>query len=164
MRRYLTLVLLILLSACAAGGDPFLKVEQPSPTQSVIYVFRTQNVPRSMNLAPGIAINGAEVGSLPLDGYLRVQVPPGATEVRLVKRAYAWPVGAPLRVVQLDARAGVAHFVEFSVDSVRYQRDRYTNTTYLGVALREVNQDSAMRLLPQLRNASWRASSAPPLI
>ena len=92
--------------------------------------------------------------ALPLDGYLRVQIPAGATEVGMLNRVYLWPKGAPLRNVRLEARPGATHFVEFSVDSYRYDWGNRVNTSYLGVELREVSEEKAMRFLPNLKDAN----------
>ena len=154
MNRFLLLILSVFLASCAATGNLFQKLDPPSPGQSVVYVFRTQNVTRSMDLSPGIAVNGKEVGALPLDGYLRIQVPAGATEVGMLNRIYLWPNGSPLRNVKLEARPGATHFVEFSVDSYRYVRGYGVNTSYIGVQLREVSEETAMRFLPKLKDAN----------
>jgi len=107
-----------------------------------------------MDLAPGVAVNGTEVGALPLDGYLRVQVAPGSTEVRLLNRAYLWPVGAPLRAVRIQAPAGSTQFVELSVDSFRFENAPLEKKMYIGLDLRQVDQESAMRFLPKLKNSN----------
>ena len=107
-----------------------------------------------MDLAPGITVNGKEVGALPLDGYLRIEVPPGSTEVRLNNRAYLWPAGAPLRSLRVEAQPGETYYVEFSVEKYQYVAGSVRNTTYLGVDLRQVNEEAAMRFLPKLKNAN----------
>jgi hypothetical protein len=107
-----------------------------------------------MDLSPGITVNGIEVGALPLDGYLRVPVAPGATEVRMKNRAYLWPSGAPLESVKLDVRPGQMQFVEFSVEKSKAETQPLVRTLYLGVSLREVSQETALRFLPKLKNAN----------
>jgi hypothetical protein len=107
-----------------------------------------------MDLSPGVAVNGTEVGALPLDGYLRIQVPPGSTEVRLLNRAYLWPGGAPLRTVRFETRAGGMHFVEFSVESYRFEKGPLESRTYIGIDLRQVSEQSAMHFLPKLKAAN----------
>lgn len=154
MHRRFLLLLTVLLASCAAHGDLFQKLEPPAADQAVLYIFRTQYVPRNMDLAPGISVNGTEVGALPLDGYLRVQVPPGATEVGLVKRAYLWPVGAPLRTIRVETKAGGTHFVEFSVENYRIEKRGLETRNYIGIDLRSVSEESAMRFLPKLKNVN----------
>lgn len=148
LRLFAYIVASVLLCACAASGDQFKRIDPPPTDQAVIYIFRTQHAPRAMDLAPAIVVGETEVGALKLDGYLRVEVPPGATEVRMTNRAYMWPNGAPVRKVMVNARAGETHFVEFAVESATGMG---TNRVRLGVSLREVSQNTAMQCLPGLR-------------
>jgi hypothetical protein len=153
-RLFVNVFVALVLSACAASGQLFTKLEPPAPEQSVLYVFRTQYVGRQMDLGPAIAVNGIEVGALPLDGYLRVPVSPGPIDVRMKNRAYLWPAGAPLHSVKVEARPGQMHFVEFSVEASKAETSPMVRTLYLGVSLREVGEDAAMRFLPKLKNVN----------
>jgi hypothetical protein len=138
---------------CASTGSQFTQLEPGGTNEGVVYVYRTQPASRSMDLSPGVSMNGADVGNLKLDGYLRVTVPPGSTEVKLLHRAYLWPNDAPVPSVRFDLKAGETRFVQFSIDSFRHTFDGRNSTSYVGLSLQEVNGSTAMQFLPKLRDA-----------
>jgi hypothetical protein len=140
-----------MIAGCAASGQLFKELEPPPAGKSAIYIYRVQDdVKRNQFLAPQIVI-GKQTGGLLLDGYLRVLVEPGQTYISMQNNGALWPKGAPLKDLQVQAKAGEMHFVAFEMLSSRLEVEARTRTLYLGVSLQETTRQRAMFYLPRLK-------------
>lgn len=56
--------------------------------------------------------------------------------------------------MRLEAKAEGTHFVEFSVESYRVEKRGMETRNYIGIDLRPVSEEAAMRFLPKLKNVN----------
>ena len=125
LMRSLFVLLLILLSGCAADPERITDLSGPSAGKAVIYVYRTDASADTDRFAPNVRVNDRSLGSLLRRGYFRIEVDPGATQVALhaVDRGDEntyWPASRSA-TVKLAVTAGSAYFVELSLNTVIFK-------------------------------------------
>lgn len=123
--RSLFILVLVLLSGCAADPARIPDLSGPGPGKAVIYIYRTDASADMDRFAPNVRVNDISLGSLLRRGYFRIEVDPGATKVALYpvdrgdERTY-WPASRSA-IVNLTATAGSTYFVELSLNAVMYK-------------------------------------------
>lgn len=123
--RSLVVLLLVLLSGCAADPARIPDLSGPSPGKAIIYIYRTDASADTDRYAPNVRVNDRSLGSLLRRGYFQVEVDPGAAKVALYpvdrgdERTY-WPASRSA-IVNLTATAGSTYFVELSLNAAMYK-------------------------------------------
>jgi hypothetical protein len=87
MRRAVLLVLSLVIAGCAATGlryleDPAARAAIPSGMGQFV-VFRTASSSQYLLRAASLSLDGKQVGSVPYESFLVVNVPPGQHTVRV---------------------------------------------------------------------------------
>lgn len=112
--RFLTLILMLLVSACATG--PRFSYSAPSTTESKIYLYRTYRFAGSA-ASPNIYLDGQLVGKLPAGGYVLMPVTPGGHEVTIGRLGRDKPNWSPKNVIfQLQVAPESEYFLRMVTD------------------------------------------------
>jgi hypothetical protein len=153
MKKLLQILSILLLTSCSAMGEKFEKLIPPKNNKAVVYLYRAQIADRSLTLSPGIALNHELVGSLPLDGFLRLEVEPGFNDLSLRSRTHHWPIGGPTLDLRVDAKSGEIYFVEFAIKRIHEQTGYLKSTHNIYVSLRQVSRERGLEVLSTLKSA-----------
>ena len=109
---YKLIVVLLLLSGCAATGTKFSKPETPTDKEALVYVYRpASSLPRQ----PIVSVNGKRLASLKNKSYITLHLPAGKYQFAA---NWAWNALSRIPKTKTSFDAGGRYFVRVTPPGV----------------------------------------------
>ncbi|MBK6510723.1 MAG: DUF2846 domain-containing protein [Haliea sp.] len=113
MRTFISVLIAVLLTACAASGPQYSAHKATTAEAAVIYVYRPS---RAVNccVAPVVYLDDARRGDLKNGGYLVFEVPAGKHAVQVGDGTH----GFDAQVQEFQAEAGKSYYLKWVIGSI----------------------------------------------
>ena len=135
MRSLAIIFLVVLLSACAATGKPFIRADNPSEQEARLYVYRPTHFIQGA-IYPTVYLDSKAVGELKNGGYLTLVVTPGEHLVTLAGGFLQW--GHSSRTYHVSLEPGRTYYYKLD-PNMRGEGNR----TIMGYSFGRVEEENA---------------------